>query len=174
MIINVYNLGRVSVQFNDGSGIFSEHTSITAGSKPHTTAMGDFNDDGALDLAVANDGSNNVTILYNNTPVSVDDNSSNLIEGFMLSQNYPNPFNPTTKIKYTIPTAIIRQAQSEVFASLNIYDVLGNEIATLVNEEKSVGSYQVEFDGAELTSGIYFYRLRAGNFTETKKMLLLK
>jgi len=84
---------------------------------------------------------------------------------FSLSQNYPNPFNPSTLIKFQLP------AQSFVF--LKVYDVLGNEIATLVNEEKSVGTYEVEFSAVNLTSGIYFYRLSAGTFVETKKMILL-
>ena len=86
--------------------------------------------------------------------------------GYSLLQNYPNPFNPTTTIKYQIPELS--------FVTIKVYDVLGNEIATLANEEKPVGSYEVEFDGSELTSGIYFYKLQAGDFIETKKMILLK
>jgi photosystem II stability/assembly factor-like uncharacterized protein len=85
---------------------------------------------------------------------------------FYLEQNYPNPFNPVTTIKYQIP-------ESEK-VTLNVYDVLGNEIARLVNEEKPAGSYEVEFDASGLTSGIYFYQLRTGNFVETKKMILMK
>jgi len=85
---------------------------------------------------------------------------------FLLSQNYPNPFNPTTTISYKIP-------QTE-FVSLKIYDILGREAATLVNEEKPAGSYEVQFNANGLTSGIYFYQLRAGEYSETKKMLLLK
>ena len=95
---------------------------------------------------------------------------------YNLSHNYPNPFNPTTKLKYQIP--ILN------FVTIKVYDVLGNEIATLVNEEKSEGEYEVEFsaiggsasggDAWNLTSGIYFYQLRAGNFAETKKMIILK
>jgi len=166
LVINAYNLGRVSVQFNDGSGNFSEHSSVTVGSNPHTTAMGDFNDDGALDLAVANDGSNNVTILYNNVPVSVDDVSSILPERFKLSQNYPNPFNPTTQIGFRIA--------ERGFVSLIVYDILGTEITTLVNEEKIRGEYKVKFDATGLTSGLYFYQLISGDFIETKKMVLLK
>jgi len=87
-----------------------------------------------------------------------------------LSQNYPNPFNPTTKIKYQIPELS--------FVTLKVYDVLGSEIITLVNEEKPVGSYEVEFSaigGAiDLSSGIYFYRIKAGDFIQTKKMTLIK
>jgi hypothetical protein len=85
---------------------------------------------------------------------------------FSSEQNFPNPFNPTTKINYHIPQLS--------FVTLNVYDVLGSEIATLVNEEKSVGSYEIEFNATVLPSGIYFYRLQAGSFVETKKMVLMK
>ncbi|MEJ2196544.1 MAG: T9SS type A sorting domain-containing protein, partial [Ignavibacteriaceae bacterium] len=85
---------------------------------------------------------------------------------FELSQNYPNPFNPGTKIKYSIPT--------EGYVSLKVYDVLGDEIASLVNEEKPAGDYDVEFNAIELPSGIYFYQLRVKGFIATRKMLLLK
>jgi len=85
---------------------------------------------------------------------------------FSLSQNYPNPFNPTTKITYQIPELS--------FITLKVYDVVGNEIASLVNEEKPAGSYEVEFNATRLPSGIYFYRLQAGSFVETKKMVLMK
>ena len=92
----------------------------------------------------------------------IDENTTD----YILRQNYPNPFNPSTTIKFTI---------SDVrFTTLRIYDVLGNEIATLVNEEKPVDNYEVEFNGTDLPSGIYFYQLRAGSYIETKKMVLLK
>ena len=90
---------------------------------------------------------------------------------FALEQNYPNPFNPSTKIKYSIPLVGTRDRVSVL---LKVYDVLGNEIATLVNEEKSPGNYDVDFDGTGLTSGIYFYKLQAGNFIQTKKMIFMK
>jgi hypothetical protein len=106
------------------------------------------------------------------------------IEGpteFSLSQNYPNPFNPITKIKYIVPPVTLRQAQSDILITLKIYDVLGNEVATLVNEEKPAGEYEVEFNAyrhsgkvRNLPSGIYFYQLKAVNFVETKKMVLMK
>jgi hypothetical protein len=93
-------------------------------------------------------------------------------------QNYPNPFNPTTKIKYTLPSVETRHASSLQMISLKVFDILGNEIATLVNEEKPAGTYEVKFGrnliNKVLTSGVYFYRLQAGTFIETKKMLLLK
>jgi len=83
-----------------------------------------------------------------------------------LLGNYPNPFNPTTKIKF--------QVTYSGLVSLKVYDVLGNEVATLVNEEKAAGNFEVEFDATNLTSGIYFYQMKAGNFIETKKMILLR
>lgn len=85
---------------------------------------------------------------------------------FSLEQNYPNPFNPVTSIQYVVG--------SQSYVSLKVYDVLGNEVATLVNEQKPAGTYEVEFNGTELPSGIYFYQLQAGSYIETKKMLLLK
>ncbi len=96
--------------------------------------------------------------------VSVQDEST--AESFSLSQNYPNPFNPVSKISYRIPkTSAVK---------LQVFDILGNLITTLVNEEQSVGSYEVEFNGSQLASGIYFYRFSAGEFSSVRKMLLLK
>jgi hypothetical protein len=112
--------------------------------------------------------------LLNPTPVKLINPSANNPSRFILQQNYPNPFNPSTKIKYSIPSVTLRRAQSDFFVSLKVYDVLGNEVATLVNEEKPVGNYEVEFNSATLPSGIYFYQLKAGEFISTKKMLLLK
>jgi len=89
---------------------------------------------------------------------------------YELTQNYPNPFNPSTKIKYSIPNVGSGLAQTV----LKVYDVLGNEVAILVNEYKPAGSYEVTFDASSLSSGIYFYKLHSGTFFETKKMLLIK
>jgi hypothetical protein len=85
---------------------------------------------------------------------------------FSLSQNYPNPFNPSTQIKYSIPQL------SKVV--IKVFDILGNEVKTLINEEQPAGKYQVKFDALKLTSGVYFYKLQAGSFIETKKMILMK
>ncbi|RPI72066.1 MAG: T9SS C-terminal target domain-containing protein, partial [Ignavibacteriales bacterium] len=95
-----------------------------------------------------------------------DGNEETIPVEFLLLQNYPNPFNPATTIKYDLP--------ENNFTTLKVYDPLGNEIATLVNEEKPAGTYEVEFDASELSSGTYFYILQAGEFTETKKLILLK
>ena len=85
---------------------------------------------------------------------------------YALKQNYPNPFNPSTTIRYQIPTSGI--------VSLKVYDVLSKEVANLVNEEKTAGRYEVKFDAADLPSGVYFYKIQAGNFIKTKKMILMK
>lgn len=89
---------------------------------------------------------------------------------FSLSQNFPNPFNPTTKIKFTVPT--------EGFVSLKVYDVIGNEVAELVKENRKSGTHEVTFDASDLSSGVYFYKInisgQSGDFVQTKKMILLK
>ena len=85
---------------------------------------------------------------------------------FVLYQNYPNPFNPTTNIGF--------QISDFGFVSIKVYDAIGNEITTMVNEEKSPGEYEVNFDASQLSSGLYFYRLSVGNYSETRKMLLLR
>ena len=84
----------------------------------------------------------------------------------ILYQNFPNPFNSSTTIRYELP--------EEGFVSLKVYDVLGNEVASLINEERQAGYYSIEFNASDLSSGIYFYRLNTGNFSSTKKLLLLK
>jgi len=104
----------------------------------------------------------NGSFKYSNT-VEVDVKVPNKFE---LSQNYPNPFNPTTTISYEIA--------KETNVSLKVYDVIGNEIATLVNETKPAGSYQVVFDAANLSNGVYFYKIQAGDFNATKKLILMK
>jgi len=98
-------------------------------------------------------------------PSSVEEDNQ-LPTVFSLEQNYPNPFNPNTKIKYSIPDLS--------FVTLKVYDVLGSEVATLVNEEKPIGTYKIIWNAENLPSGIYFYQLSAGEFINTKKMLLLK
>jgi len=101
------------------------------------------------------------------TIVGVEEEEKELLpSSFTLYQNYPNPFNPSTRIKY--------QVASTAKVNLIVYDILGREIATLVNEIKPVGTHEVEFDASELPSGIFFYRLQSGNFTLTKKMMVIK
>ncbi|MCE1165530.1 MAG: T9SS type A sorting domain-containing protein [Bacteroidetes bacterium] len=96
-----------------------------------------------------------ITVVGNENPV-----------GFNLSQSYPNPFNPTTKIQFSVP--------KKSFVNLVVYDMLGRTVATLVNEVKNPGNYLVDWNSSNLTSGTYFYRMTAGEFTETKKMIMVK
>ena len=98
--------------------------------------------------------------------VGIEDNSQLIPMEFSLSQNFPNPFNPTTQISYSIP--------QKSFVNLKVYDLLGKEISQLINEEKEAGIYEVNFDASNLSSGVYFYHIEAGDFIETKKMILLK
>ena len=111
-------------------------------------------------------------------PVIVEEEVSKIPDEFVLYQNYPNPFNPSTKIKYIVPF-VETHRDASLLVTLKVYDVLGNEVATLVNEELPAGEYEVEFNVAqvsrpEISSGIYFYQLKAGSFIQTKKMILLK
>ena len=124
-----------------------------------------------IDMGITNWDQNKGNYLFLNTlnPVFVN-SEENLPEGFVLYQNYPNPFNPSTKISWQSPVGS--------WQTLKVYDILGNEVATLVDEYNPAGSYEVEFDPSSgnrnLVSGIYFYQLRTGSFVQTKKMVLLK
>ena len=112
---------------------------------------------------------NNMSDLAENylTITDVDQHDNNLPENFELSQNFPNPFNPSTKINFSIP--------EEGFVNLTIYDALGSKVGELISEEMSAGNYIYEFNaGRNYSSGVYFYTLRSGNSSITKKMLLLK
>ncbi len=97
--------------------------------------------------------------------------NNNIPTEFKLEQNYPNPFNPTTTIEYTIPTVVSKHALT---LRIKVYDVLGKEVATLVNTNQKPGSYKVTFDAKDMPSGIYLYQLSVGSFVKSKKMILLK
>ncbi len=97
---------------------------------------------------------------------NIEQYNGNIPKDYFLLQNYPNPFNPTTFIKYQLPES--------GFVSLKVYDILGNEVETLINETEGAGSYEIKFNGSSLSSGIYFYQLRTNNYTATKKLMLLK
>ena len=94
------------------------------------------------------------------------ENESTVLSEYVLMQNYPNPFNPSTTIKYGI--------SERTFVELKIYDILGREVASVINEEKDAGYHEINFNASKLSSGVYLYQLKAGSFIETKKMILLK
>ena len=104
--------------------------------------------------------------ITNSQPVGISQISTEVPSEYMLNQNYPNPFNPSTKISFEIP--------KEGFVNLTIFDNLGREVKNLVNEKLNAGAYETNFDASGLTSGIYFYRISAGNFVSVKKMTLIK
>jgi photosystem II stability/assembly factor-like uncharacterized protein len=104
-------------------------------------------------------------------PIGIKPISSEIPKTFSLFQNFPNPFNPVTRIKYDIPPS---KGARGMMTKLIIFDVLGKEVQTLVNQHLSPGTYEVNFDGSNFSSGVYYYRLDAGDYTETRKMVLIK
>ncbi|MBN8569452.1 MAG: T9SS type A sorting domain-containing protein [Ignavibacteria bacterium] len=120
--------------------------------------------DSLYGLAIAN--FSKIFITGTGGVVNTSELSYTVTDNFSLSQNYPNPFNPSTTINYELPITN--------FVSIKVFDVLGNEVKTLVNEKQNAGSYSVDFNAAELPSGIYFYKLVTEKFSETKKMILIK
>ena len=112
------------------------------------------------------------TVKYVQTPTSVDIFPLNIPDRFTLYQNYPNPFNPSTTIRYAIP--LLGGDERGGLVTMKVYDVLGREVATFVNEYKPAGVYEVQFDASRLSSGIYLYKFQAGSFVETKKMIIIK
>ncbi|MCY7360481.1 MAG: SBBP repeat-containing protein [Ignavibacteria bacterium] len=172
---NIYLTGR-----SDGNGTGYDYATVkydSSGNQLWVTRYnysGEFSDI-ALALAVDNNGSAFVTGQSNRDFLTIkysqltgaSSTFSQVPQEFKLEQNYPNPFNPNTIINY--------QLSMFNYVSLKVYDVLGNEVATLINERKNAGSYEVEFDGSNFSSGIYFYSLTVdGNLIDTKKMILLK
>ena len=111
-------------------------------------------------------GGNLGTFMRYGTPSGITSLNNEIPDGFSLSQNYPNPFNPTTNLEFGV--------RESGFVSLKIFNSLGMEVATLVNENKAAGNYKVTFNGSNLSSGIYFYTLETGSFKETKRMNLIK
>ncbi len=137
------------------------------GSGPSTFyAAEDMAIDNLNNVYVTGTGYNNtITVKYSQT-TGIEPISNEIPLKFNLSQNYPNPFNPVTKINYTLPTS--------TYVSLKVYDVLGNEIETLIMVKQNAGNHSAAFDGSGIASGIYFYKLVTDNFSETKKMILIK
>jgi len=138
---------------------------VTQGSssKTYTTSNGEVMYEALPNVGTTDRGD---IILKQSGVLPVELTSGKIPNGINLEQNYPNPFNPVTKITYTIPELS--------FITLKVYNVLGKEISSLVNEEKEAGKYSVEFNATNLPSGVYFYQLRAGSFIKTKKMILLR
>lgn len=119
-----------------------------------------------LNTPFGRDPIDSLQVLFNNIMTPVNNIVNEVPEKFSLSQNFPNPFNPKTIINYELPAAN--------YVTLIVYDVLGNEVKTIVNEKETAGSYAIEFDASGFPSGIYYYKIKAGEFEQVKKMILLK
>lgn len=157
--------GRLSVFINDNFTWIDQvlYSNFEGGA---ALAIEDLDNDGDKDIIA---GAGILGDLYwweNKTIITSVENEEVTLKDFSLYQNFPNPFNPITTIQYLIP--------QRSYVVLKVFDINGNEVTTLVNEEKDKGVYNVEFDGTRLASGMYLYRLQAGSFVETKKMILLK
>jgi hypothetical protein len=177
---NVYLTGTSAAGYSDGRCLTLKYDSsgnrlweTTFSIAPNAIDEGQFiavNDSGCVYIggsSVTTNGLDYLVIKYRqDSGTSVKEPVRTFPFSFALAQNFPNPFNPKTTIKYTVP--------SSQFVTLKVYGVLGNEVATLVNNFQQAGSQSVEFDASSLSSGVYFYRLSAGIHVDTKKLILLK
>jgi uncharacterized Ntn-hydrolase superfamily protein len=169
--------GKQIILSNTGAGLLSSVTDLGDGTYEATiTAPIAVGSDTISAVVIS--GTDTVSIFrkaivtYVN-PVSISENpaSPNI---FYLYQNSPNPFNPSTKIKYTIPNVIASETKQSHFVTLKVFDVMGSEVAILVSKEQEPGVYEILFDASSLSSGTYFYKLQAGDFISTKKMIVIK
>ena len=181
------NNGGIQIQSTDGKSIFSTNDFIPA--RGYKIISFDWQVPNGIStfprIYVVLDPDNKVDEIHESNNIGwkvlpLFDNTTDVMDEqdiptqFELSQNYPNPFNPTTTIKYSVPNVLNANFASTTKIDLRIYDVLGREIKTLVNQKQKPGNYEVKFDGNNLSSGIYFYKLQSGNFIQTKKMMFLK
>jgi hypothetical protein len=158
--MNAWGADSINAGYITGNSITARLWSNQTNIEYHTNIsfeIGDGNFGNGLFSRIAIEGSSIVTVPDEEAPT---------LRSFSISQNYPNPFNPSTKIKFSVPKSSHVQ--------IRVFDILGNEVATLVNERKNEGLYEITFDASALSSGVYFYTLRAGDFVGTKKMLLLR
>jgi len=122
-------------------------------------------------LGLFNNQNNGASVYSQSFPIGIQQISNEVPEGFSLSQNYPNPFNPVTKIRFDIPPL---EGAGGRIVQIKIFDILGREISTLVNEQLKPGTYEIDWNAANYPSGVYFYKLIADGFSETKKMMIVK
>jgi hypothetical protein len=163
-----------TIRIQQGTGIDTVILRWPAGLSAYFTALTlrYFDGSGIVNIDMLRDTSANLTeasaptIYSGGLVVSAEQTLSGVPERIELNQNYPNPFNPTTAISY--------QLTANSFVVLKVYDVLGREVATLVNEVKPPGNYTVQWDASSAASGVYFYKLNAGDFTSVRKLLLLR
>ncbi|HEX9971618.1 MAG TPA: FG-GAP-like repeat-containing protein [bacterium] len=153
---------------NDGTGTFIFYDTIFNNARVFSIECKDLDGDNDVDVVLGQEPDTGGNSIYLNESIidRVDEKNGSKTINYNLQGNYPNPFNPRTKIKYSIP--------QRGFVTLIVYDVIGEVIAKLVNEDMPAGEYEVEFDGSDFSNGVYFYQLITGSQAETKKMILLK
>jgi hypothetical protein len=140
----------------DTAGISQQGWSVALSADGNTAIVGGYEDNNFAGAAW----------VFARNEVGVEEQSVKIPQQFNLGQNHPNPFNPSTTIRYELPKS------SEV--RLSVYDILGREVSVLVNERRDAGVHEVKFDGSNLASGVYFYRLQTGDYVASKRMLVLK
>jgi hypothetical protein len=185
VVVSNYGSANFNLYENDGTGNFINRRDLDANTAGSCTVLHDRDNDGDMDMTGIDEMDDLLILFTNDKSVDVEDKEISL-NSFVLQQNYPNPFNPATKIRFSIPTSPLNpspyqgEGHRERLITLNVYDLLGNELVTLINENLPAGDYEVEFDARvthpiTLTSGIYFYQLKADeSFTNVKKMILIK
>jgi hypothetical protein len=150
---NGLTMNEVTCKYMDNNGNWNTASGVTVNTATNT-------------ITISQSNLYSYYILIPTTATGINYSSNSTPQNYELKQNYPNPFNPVTVIKYLLP--------SESKVSLKIYDMLGKEVITLVNAIQTPGEHIVNFNASNLTSGIYLYKITAGNFTQTKKLVLLK
>lgn len=151
---------------NTGKESNFEHSNISLPANSSHAIQQSSENNVTIYVDASNDGTVDDSASVTNQYTSVENEGKSILTDFKLFQNYPNPFNPNTTISYSIPHAS--------FVTIKVYDIMRREIQILVNEEKTVGYYSVISYGSNLASGIYFYKMQVGDFSETKKLILLK
>ncbi|MBS4029130.1 MAG: VCBS repeat-containing protein [Ignavibacteriales bacterium] len=165
LVTSNYGGGTWSVCVNNGSGMFTTAVTLNASQAGSCATLHDRDNDGDLDMTGIDEEDDLIFIFDNNPTVGVKENSLSSVS-FSLSQNYPNPFNPATKLSFVLGHSS--------FVTLKIYNIQGNEVAKVVNENLPSGTYEREWNATNFPSGMYFYRLTSGQFSETRKLLLLR
>jgi hypothetical protein len=161
-----YMDNKIAWYENDGNENFTPHIITTSAMGAVSVFAVDVDSDGDMDVISASDGDGKIAWYENMMINSVDDHIDYFADNYKLYDNYPNPFNHSTLIEFSLP--------KPEFVELKVYNILGKEVATLVSKKLNQGNHIYTFDGKNLASGIYYYMIKAGEFQQSKKMLLIK